>query len=346
MLKRLARRLGLSVASLALVLLAAELGIRGVYGSADFAEDRQLAKRFHPHQKLRYRSPHGEFDARGVYNSVGMRDLEHGRTPPPGVLRVLVVGDSFAEAKQVAVRDAFPRRLEALLNERRPSEVINAGRSGFGAAEEYLVMRHFGLSRKPDVVIQAFFVNDVWDDMAVAPEIEWGPDGLPVRMKGRHSELHRFVKSRVRMLRWKDRETKAHMAKLLRGATTEEFLTEENWGRTLRVIEGARDLAHGVDALYLLVVIPLQEQVAHYREASARGVDASENAMQERLSRFGAERGVAVLDLLPPLSRAGEALYFPKDGHWNEAGHRAAASAIAAYLNERLPAEPGALVRR
>ena len=312
--------------SLAITLAAAELAIRAYYGAADFGGDRQLAKRFHPHQKLRYRSPHGEFDTRAVYNSMGMRDGEHSREAPPGVRRILVLGDSFAEAKQVAIDAGFPALLEGALSASRPTEVINAGRSGFGAIEEYLTFKHFGVERRPHSVVQAFFVNDIWDDLEVSPHTQWGPDGLPLRMRGQPSELLRFVKSRLRMARWRDKETARHMAKLLRGATRDEFLTEENWMRTLRVIEGSRELARSIGASYLLVLIPLREQVSSRRRGDAG------DAMQRRLHAFGRARGIEVLDLLPILAAREAPLYFEQDGHWNAEGHRVAAGAIAERL--------------
>ena len=40
-------------------------------------------------------------------NSEGLRDREHAREKPPGVVRVAVVGDSYAEALQVEQEAAF-----------------------------------------------------------------------------------------------------------------------------------------------------------------------------------------------------------------------------------------------
>src|SRR5688572_26831400 len=45
------------------------------------------------------------------FNSMGFRDREHERAKPPGVKRIVVIGDSFSEAVQVNVEDTFHRKL-------------------------------------------------------------------------------------------------------------------------------------------------------------------------------------------------------------------------------------------
>src|SRR5512138_2605921 len=49
--------------------------------------------------------------ARLRVNAAGMRDVEHPIAKPPGVVRVAVLGDSFAEAAQVENEETFFRRL-------------------------------------------------------------------------------------------------------------------------------------------------------------------------------------------------------------------------------------------
>ena len=52
-------------------------------------------------------------------NREGLRDVEHQYAKPPGVFRILVLGDSFVEAMHVPLESTFPRRLEERLNARR-----------------------------------------------------------------------------------------------------------------------------------------------------------------------------------------------------------------------------------
>src|SRR5262245_10317428 len=71
----------------------------------------------------------------GYFNSHGFRDYERTCEKPPNTFRILVLGDSYTEALQVALQDSFAGRLEKKLNENSTStrfEVLNMGQSGFG----------------------------------------------------------------------------------------------------------------------------------------------------------------------------------------------------------------------
>jgi len=94
-------------------------------------------------------------------NSQGLRDREHGLEPPPGVFRILVLGDSFMEAYQVPLEDSLPRRLEQRLGD-RGVEVLNLGVGGYGTAQELLALEDPGLRYRPRLVVLAFYAaNDV-----------------------------------------------------------------------------------------------------------------------------------------------------------------------------------------
>lgn len=103
-------------------------------------------------------------------NSDGLRDREHSLTPPPNTLRIAVLGDSFAEAKEVNREEAFWAVMEKDLQKcgnlpRRQVEVINFGQSGFGTTQELLALRHRVWKYSPDVVLLAFFTgNDIADN--------------------------------------------------------------------------------------------------------------------------------------------------------------------------------------
>jgi hypothetical protein len=104
-------------------------------------------------------------------NSDGLRDREHSKPKPAGVLRVAVVGDSYAEAFQVEQERAFWSVLEKRLAlcpalAGRPVEVINFGVSGYGTAQELLTLREKVWDYSPDVVLLAVTTNnDVSDNL-------------------------------------------------------------------------------------------------------------------------------------------------------------------------------------
>ena len=103
-------------------------------------------------------------------NSAGYRDSEHEVAKPANTFRVAVLGDSFAEARQVAVEDTFWSHLGQHLGRcpasaGRTVEVLNFGVGGYGTTEELLTLRKDVLRYSPDLVLLAFFVgNDVRDN--------------------------------------------------------------------------------------------------------------------------------------------------------------------------------------
>lgn len=121
-----------------------------------------------------FHAPNLEFDYRDeghgrvVINSQGLRDREHDFTKPPGVYRIAILGDSYAEALQVDAAETFWSILERKLAScahtaaPRPVEVINFGMTSFGTDQELLTLRHRVWQYDPDLVLLAFLpANDV-----------------------------------------------------------------------------------------------------------------------------------------------------------------------------------------
>jgi hypothetical protein len=106
-------------------------------------------------------------------SSAGLRDREHSVEKPEGVYRVAVLGDSYSEAMQVDVKDAFWSVLGDKLTQcaYRPSmriEVINFGVSGFGTAQEYLMLETVAMRYRPDLVLLQFMNGNDVDDNSIA----------------------------------------------------------------------------------------------------------------------------------------------------------------------------------
>ncbi|HJR07842.1 MAG TPA: SGNH/GDSL hydrolase family protein [Pyrinomonadaceae bacterium] len=104
-------------------------------------------------------------------NSDGLRDREHEKTKPAGTVRIAVLGDSYAEALQVPLEDAFWVVLEQKLQTcpafaGRKIEVINFGVSGYGTAQELLTLRQKVWDYAPDIVLLALTTNnDITDNL-------------------------------------------------------------------------------------------------------------------------------------------------------------------------------------
>jgi hypothetical protein len=101
-------------------------------------------------------------------------------------------------------------------------------------------------------------------------------------------------------------------------------------------VNSARAFTSARNIGLLVVLIPSKEMVYGPLAGEAVYRDTHHQTYRELASRLRAD-GVAVLDLTDGLrarAQRGEQLYFTLDGHWNEAGHRAAAAEIMAYIDE------------
>lgn len=105
-------------------------------------------------------------------NSDGMRDREHSIEKPAGTYRIAVLGDSMAEALQVPMERDFCAVLEkrlrgcARLGGKTP-ETLNFGVSGYGTAEELIMLRERVWKYHPDMVLLAMFPgNDIRNNNA------------------------------------------------------------------------------------------------------------------------------------------------------------------------------------
>lgn len=166
MLKRWAQNLALLLASVVASLAVVELGLRAADVSYPLLQDRDAQRGF----ALRAGASgwwRGEGAGFVRINSAGLRDREHPRSKPQSTIRLAILGDSYAEARSVALEDTFWSVLERELNrcEARQGmtvEVINFGVTDYGTAQELLTLRHHVWPYDPDVVLLAFFAgNDV-----------------------------------------------------------------------------------------------------------------------------------------------------------------------------------------
>lgn len=96
-------------------------------------------------------------------NAEGMNDIDHEVEKPEGLYRIAVIGDSYVEAMQFPLEQAYFKVMERKLREAGYSvEVLAFGVGGFGTLQEYYLLRDYALKYKPDLVILSFLTyNDI-----------------------------------------------------------------------------------------------------------------------------------------------------------------------------------------
>lgn len=128
----------------------------------------------------------GEGLARLAFNSRGFHDVEHEKAKPPGVFRVVVVGNSYSMAVQVPRQDGYVAKLAQDLRScpalaGQEIETINIAVGGFTIHQQYLMLRDYGLAFSPDLAllqVNDFVVPGDLDPLKnLSPRLAPGPEG-------------------------------------------------------------------------------------------------------------------------------------------------------------------------
>ena len=151
-------RITLVLAGLLLGLVAGEIVVRlfdlGPRFQVVFSENYEISD----NATLGYVLKPGS--VKGLYriNSGGFRDREFSEEKPPGVFRIVVVGDSVTFGLLCDAGSAYPKQLESLLNEQATGgaprfEVLNLGVTGYNISQVVEFLRVVGTRYEPDLIV-------------------------------------------------------------------------------------------------------------------------------------------------------------------------------------------------
>jgi hypothetical protein len=132
-----------------------------------------------------------------VLNSRGFRTDEYTVEKPPGVFRVIALGDSFTfDSHGVPIRQMWHQVFERRLADRtgRDVEVLSLSAPGVGPRFELRLWELEGRRLDPDLVVLAFFVGNDFTDEAGAPLERTVEAEL-----GRRSATFRLLRNLVRL---------------------------------------------------------------------------------------------------------------------------------------------------
>lgn len=225
-----------------------------------------------PNARYRHKSVDGTW--RFAINKNGFRDTtDYEYEKPEGVLRVLVLGDSFTIGYEVEQNETYSAVLERYIERHGVrAEVMNAGMSGNSTAEALVFLEHEGVKYEPDVVVLGFYWNDLEDNikadlfrmegndltahkMVYAPAIRarnilnsfW-----LYRYLSEHSYLHNYL-NRVATRHFKRSLLEQNVASIRERAGVDEDAYAERLGRAL--VARMREVAHEHGAEFILLDI-------------------------------------------------------------------------------------------
>ena len=180
----IARLVAIQVAILITTLLIIEIVLRVLnpaylrlddWGTLNYRHDAELGWTPIPNTETVVLLPR---EIRLRNNRLGLRDIEFARGPEPAIL---VLGDSNVWGYNVQDNERFTELLRAVL----PSHaIVNAGVSGYGTDQEYLVLKRLWDTIQPKIVVLIFCVgNDHQDNssnvryFSYKPYLAMQPDG-------------------------------------------------------------------------------------------------------------------------------------------------------------------------
>ncbi len=316
-LRRILRGLAIAFVALLLALAAGEIVLRLAGWGTRMARywDSDVGLRFlGPQTRMSFGrdGPKVPF----TVNQEGLRGPWYGGPKPPGVARVMCLGDSFTFAWGIEDQHAYPLLLERLLEaDLGPgrAQVANFGFPMFNTENELKAYRKLGRPFEPDIVVLGWFQNDVQPDPGGPPYT----DSWILRLLGRtalmeffHYRVRRFVPlfepRRSPELLQRVREYQARFEEI--ETQPESDLARPYWEAGMAAL---RDLVREVRAdgvNLLLVVFPAHAQVLELQ--AARRSDPSTvaellagplTARQRRVTAEARSLDVPVLDLLAAL---------------------------------------------
>ncbi len=298
--------------------------------------------------------PHPFAESYGfVHNSRGFKDVERRETKPPGVFRIIGIGDSFPYAV-VPYEHGFLTRLERDLNADRGSiEVVNMGIPRIGVNDYFSLLVNEGLRYGPDLVLLCFYTgNDFKFPFETRPKsyvLAFLHYVFRVMPEYAHQVPAPAEYDDTRPTFSRQGYMQALGRKILQFHKTEPA-SLANLAKVTDYLAKIRELCARHDAALLVVIIPDELEVDPVVRAEllvtmedVRPEDFDFGLLNAVLRAELERQGIAYLDLLPVLREEAKTapVYKPRDTHWNLRGNRIAAREIAGALEPWIPSPPG-----
>ncbi len=268
---------------------------------------------------------------------------------------VVVIGDSFVEGAETAGSKTVVAEMGRCLE----VTAVNLGQSGYGPQQELVVLKRYGLPLSPRVVVWFFFGGN---DLGDVDAYEWrrghmdeflAPQPLANRLFSRNA-LTALARLTTPTRRTASAVARRHEVTFTRADGTTQLLyldahegewKPHQWDVASATLLEARDLSSKAGAKLLVVFVPRKLRVYQgYIQAPPKSFAHlwPSNNLPDVLADFCKRNGIPFLDSTVSLRRAvagGESVYLPDDVHWNEAGHRVVAMAVANRVHQHFQSQ-------
>lgn len=247
-------------------------------------------------------------------------------TPPPGTLRIACLGDSHTFGEGVDEGETWPDRLRERALPGTAVEVLNCGVNAYDTLQEVLWFERRILPLEPDLVVLAYFVNDVAARGLGPGERDRLREWLHPRQVGWIARLrqHSRASDLVADALYRHRERGAFVD----GLWARYADDAPGWLRVQEALERLRSRCEAEGIALLVVPFPYVEL--------EEGRFRSERALAKLLSHCEAV-GIPCRDVAPTMLEhwdGSELRCAPQDYHAGPAAHELYADALAGVLGE------------
>jgi len=329
-------KLALAGVAVLLVFGILELGARVYAGVASeerlIVADETVGWRLIPNARKLYRKETQPYFV--SINSKGWRDVEHSYAKPAGTFRIVVIGDSFVfGAGGVEAGDRFS---DLLGRSAKNIEVINMGVPGYGADQEYQVLKDEALKYHPDLVLLCAFYNDFSESFETInpsigrPKGYFSLDSDQLVFHPPHFSVFYRLSQYSYVLGVADLALSKISGTYWQSQHREHWVMHQRQRRNTfkQIYRSADQLCRQRGIPFVLVYLPFQQQTISM-------------VIQHVMSELAASDGLRTLDLMDTMRQADAAqtAYFQHDIHFNEHGNQVVAQALVQYLraNQLLP---------
>lgn len=263
-------------------------------------------------------------------NSQGLRDSEYDKLPPPGIRRILALGDSQTFGNGLAQADTWPAQLERKLGD--GYQVLNGGLPASDTWQHEIILRRLMDIYHPDAVILAFYINDVVtkpNTIRFSQRSDRNSPSARLIYILKQSALLMSARAAFEALRQSISPSEGFILqnKLVRGESNPEI--DRRWAQVEQSLMDMRRITEERGVEFVVVSLPRRDQVDGRMPAEQ---------YNQRLESVVTETGTRFINMLDPLRSAytkyGRQLFIPWDGHNSKIANEVIAREIAAFINQ------------
>lgn len=366
------KKIVLLVLGILITLILVEIGLKlfTCETTLKFYDNPVFGSAFIPNQKGLFVTETKEYSSKVEINSQDWPDVEHTLDKPKNTYRILILGDSFVENFQVPFEKRFFRQLQDKLGNK--FEIIAIGRGNTGTAQQYLMLKEYGLKYKPDLVIQMFLTaNDVKNNSPILQndpylpyfEIDEGNNLKEIPQIKRSDRTLSSLKEMLKkfeitkiILSLRQKYLEQRAISLSGGYPIDYHIYDSSYSNeyqkardiTKRLILETKKITEESGAKYILVTLANNEQVnAKVQEKIFNKYPKMKNnnldfeKPDKLIKEFSESKKITYWQMLPYfqnyiINNPTTITHYFYDGHWNETGTNLAAQFLTENLEKLL----------